>query len=120
MSSIVDVKQPLRSLAQHSTAWNKTGPSELASVIGKLELLERDLVTLRARVGSDVLLLDMNTQDLIELRLGERSCSADAQVSIFSPLGARLLAARPGDILNLGGFSGGYRLLLVRVSAPAN
>ena len=118
MSSMVDVKRHLRTLARNTAVWHTIGPRELASVIGKLELLERDRTALRARVGSELLLLDMNTQDLVELRLTERGCSASAHVSIFSPLGARLLASRPGDLLSLGGFSGGYRLLLVRVEAP--
>jgi len=120
MSSMVDVNRRPRGLTRGAAVWHTTGPHELASVIGKLELLERDRVTLRARVGSALLLLDMNTQELIKVRLTERSCSASTEISIFSPLGARLLAACPGDMLTLGGFSGGYRLLLVRVEpAPS-
>ncbi len=122
MSSIVDVKRHPRAVTRNTAVWHKTGPLELASVIGKLELLElleRDCDTLRARVGSDLLLLDMNSQELVELRLSDRTCSAKAEVSIFSPLGARLLAAQPGELFNLRGYAGGYRLLLVRVeSAP--
>jgi len=116
MSSIVDVKRNCRALARDTAGWNMTGPFELASVVGKLELLARDSATVRARPGSELLLLDMNTQELVTVRLRERSCSASAEVSIFSPLGARLLAACPGEVVNMGGYSGGYRLLLVKVS----
>ena len=75
------------------------GPHELASVIGKLELL------------------DLQTQELVRLRLTERRLRRD-EVSIFSPLGARLLAARTGDVVSPRGVGRGYRLLLVAV-APA-
>lgn len=93
------------------------GPHELASVIGKLELLARETGCERAGLGCVLELLDLQTQELVRLRLTERRLRRD-QVSIFSPLGARLLAARAGDVVSPRGVGRGYRLLLVAV-APA-
>jgi len=45
------------------------GPHELASVIGKLELLARAGSDDRARLGSELELLDLQSQELLRLRL---------------------------------------------------
>ena len=90
------------------------GPHELASVIGKLELLARVGSDDRARLGSELELLDLQSQELLRLRLVDRR-RRSTEVSIFSPLGARLLAARPGEVVSPRCVGRGYRLLVVAV-----
>ncbi|GGE34581.1 hypothetical protein GCM10007421_05480 [Halopseudomonas oceani] len=104
----------LRALLRQRGAWYLTGPQELATVIGRLERLEREPCAELARPGSRLLLLDLHSQSLFNLRLAERSRGAD-EVSIFSPLGARLLGARVGEQVKLDGYGSGWRLLLVQV-----
>lgn len=115
MMSVADGAHPrLRALLRERGAWYLTGPQELASVIGRLERLERDPGAELARPGSQLLLLDLHSHTLFNLRLAERSRYA-GEVSIFSPLGARLLAARVGEVVTLEGFGSGWRLLLVQL-----
>ena len=115
MTSVAVGAHPrLRALLRDRGAWYLTGPQELASVIGRLERLERDASPDLARPGSYLLLLDLTSQTLFNLHLCERSRGAQ-EISIFSPLGARLLAARAGDVVTLEGFGSGWRLLLVQV-----
>lgn len=115
MTSVAVAAHPrVRALLRDRAAWYLTGPQELASVIGRLERLERDPCPQLARPGSQLVLLDLTSQTLFNLLLGERSRGAQ-EVSIFSPLGARLLAARVGEVVTLEGFGSGWRLLLVQV-----
>lgn len=124
MSSISGVRARVRGNEMtKGSACLMIGPRELASVIGKLELLGRDEARIdndpRARVNSTIVLLDRETLEFSTLTLTAQSYSTASKVSIFSPLGSALLACLPGHTLSIPGYGSVYRFLVSSVS-PAD
>ncbi|MEH6389822.1 GreA/GreB family elongation factor [Pseudomonas profundi] len=107
----------------HNIRWSMIGPRELAMVVGKLDQLDHDGLrglARKARIGSELKLLDMENDSFLEIKLtghGE-SEARENRISIFSPIGSVLLCAEPGQVLSIPSYCGGYRLLVVEVKQP--
>ncbi len=121
MSSKMDVSLRTRAWIRKNAGWIGIGPRELATVVGKLDLLGRAPGQAaddhRARLGSSLLLLDMENLEYCEVTLSASSCCRLPMVSVFSPLGSTLLCAKPGTTITLPAFNG-PRFLVVKVTQP--
>lgn len=75
------------------------GPREVSMVIGKLDRMQRAPDPSRANIGSSIRLMDLEHGETAEFVLVRPRDSAptDGRLSIYSPLGAHLLGASPGQ-----------------------
>lgn len=110
----------------HTHVGLSLGPRELASILAKLEDLDRteskpaDRDSDRVRIGSRVRLLDLqdNSEAEIELVLPVDSAPPDGRISIFSPLGASILGLAPAEYAEVCFLGRPLHFLVLEVLPP--
>ena len=98
-------------------------PATLASVVARLDQLSMTLTdhdSPQADLGSLVRVCDLTTGASASLMLVKPGLADPAQgrISVFSPLGAALLAARAGDVVTLRIFLCNTRFRVLKVTPP--
>lgn len=98
------------------------GPVELARLVAALDTLlgERDDDEApRARPGRSIHLLDLDSGDTrcLALTLPGQDDPGRGRISLFSPLGAALLGARAGDVVEARAFGWRERACVLSISS---
>ena len=97
-------------------------PVRLMGVMEKIEMLrgvERELAA--AAVGDRVCLFSFEDEEQMSFTLAEagKRSLGDKDISVLSPLGAALLGALPGAVVNVNFLGHGHRYLLLKVNKTA-
>lgn len=97
------------------------GPREVAGVVAKLDRLASDLKSKKPRAGINsrvrVLDLDIGEEASFVLVMPEDADPAKGIISVLSPLGAALLAGRPGHILEVALLGYNHRFCVLDIGA---
>ena len=93
-------------------------PARLMDVMEKIDMLrgvDRDIAA--ARVGDRVSLFSFEDEEEMCFTLVDagNSVLGKKDISVLSPLGAALLGALPGSVINVAFFGYGHRYLLLKV-----
>ena len=97
-------------------------PVRLMIVMEKIEMLrgvERERAA--AAVGDRVSLFSFEDEEQMSFTLAEagKRSLGDKDISVLSPLGAALLGALPGAVVNVNFLGHGHRYLLLKVNKTA-